>query len=471
MANSCRSRVAKAPRALAAALALLALASCSSPASPGGATSISITGTTVLATVGQTTQLTARDGSGVDVTSRAAWQTSNVGVATVSSGGLVTATGIGTAAVGAAYQQATAAVTIVVGPQPPITLSSCGPIVRPGTYILAADLPSGAVTAPCINITNTSGVSLDCRGHAPGEVGLATVSNVSLTNCAFDEVTGSGLTDVTVTASTMRTWSTQGQQTRIILNGNHITSNGVSMVGAQSALIENNTFDSFLNTTFYAVHLMGGSNNEVSGNTIDGGYDGQPNNDGLDDGVILINEANDRVDHNTIRDCYDTAVEGLGSLATTTISANTGVNIGIAGVGAYWCTNWSGNVISGNDISRSPALMHVEYMIGPRCASPQAPAMFSGNQIIGNRFHDPAPGVQSVGTAPRMYVVFADALAVTSNAIAGDDFGSEPGPQLSPLAGFIDGGNNVCAPLTASLPANFACGSSGTAVARRVRRH
>lgn len=448
---------------------LLSGPSCSSPTAPAG--EFSISGNTLLPDVGQTAQLTARDASGGDVTLRATWHSADATIAVVSTAGLVTATGLGSTNVSAVYQQSTAAVTVVVGPQPPRTLSSCGAIVSPGRYLLSTDLPLGAVTAPCISIANTANVSLDCAGHSPGEVKLSNLSSASLTNCTFDEVVGNGLSDIMVTASTIRTWSSSGQQERVTLKGNHITGNGVSMAGAQSAAIMSNNFDNFASSAFYAVYLAGGADNEVSGNTIDGGYDGQPNNDGLDDGVILINETGDQVENNTIRNCYDTAVEGLGTLTSTTISANVGVNIGIAGIGAYWCTHWTANTVSGNDISRSPALLHIEYLTGPRCVAPQPQAGFSDNQIVNNRFRDPAPGVQSIGSAPRMYIAFTASAGASANLIAGNDFGAEPGPQLSPLSGFVDGGNNVCASLSSSSQANFPCGSFAVSPSTMSQRH
>jgi|SRR5579862_2276500 len=71
-------------------------------------TSVNLTGTVALTAVGQTSQLIATaglsDGSHQTVTSQASWQSSNPAVATVSSTGLVSSVGYGTATITATDQ-------------------------------------------------------------------------------------------------------------------------------------------------------------------------------------------------------------------------------------------------------------------------------------------------------------------------------------------------------------------------------
>jgi hypothetical protein len=101
------------PIALFVSAAVL-LAGCggskSSPAAPSApaVTSLTVTGTATLTSKGQTAPLTATvtlsNGTTQIVTGQATWQSSNIIVATVSSGGLVTSAGDGEATITASYQ-------------------------------------------------------------------------------------------------------------------------------------------------------------------------------------------------------------------------------------------------------------------------------------------------------------------------------------------------------------------------------
>src|SRR6185437_6473318 len=74
---------------------------CSSPIASTPATSpvkgnLILSGNTILAGIGQTTQLSVTNSAGAPVTSGVQWQTSSLGTATVSPTGLVTAANPGT---------------------------------------------------------------------------------------------------------------------------------------------------------------------------------------------------------------------------------------------------------------------------------------------------------------------------------------------------------------------------------------
>src|SRR5579864_5268290 len=94
----------------AALLFATALASCGGSTTSGPSatvTALTIAGTASLSGVGQTSQLgltaTLSSGAPQAVTSQATWQSSNTGVATVSTAGLVTAQGYGGATIKASY--------------------------------------------------------------------------------------------------------------------------------------------------------------------------------------------------------------------------------------------------------------------------------------------------------------------------------------------------------------------------------
>ena len=81
--------------------ASLGAAHCGSPTAPAQSTPLPLllSGTLVLTSVGQTSQLTVTTNAGTPVTSGVTWQTSTASVATVSVTGLVTAAGFGTTTV------------------------------------------------------------------------------------------------------------------------------------------------------------------------------------------------------------------------------------------------------------------------------------------------------------------------------------------------------------------------------------
>jgi parallel beta-helix repeat protein len=342
-----------------------------------------------------------------------------------------------------------------VGVQSTTTVTACGPLSNPGTYLVTSDLPPAPGIAPCLTI-NASYVQLNCQGHNVSNLSLSNVSNVTVSNCIIVTATGINVATLTVGGSTL---------------------GALLLTGPSSTVVQNNTF----NNSFagYAVYLQGGSNNQVLQNTVNGFYDGGPTQNGLDDCIMLQNEVGDRIQGNTLMNSFDTGVESIDSLANTTIADNTMTNIGTAGIGAYWCTNWANNVVRNNSVSGSPGLLFATYSQGLVCGSQIAAAGFSGNQIIGNRFRNPAAGYRSVVPvvlpAPRMNVYFAPGTPVMSNLLQGNDFGSEEGPELTPLAGFTDGGGNVCAALSPGSAANFACSSGGPSrrryqVVRRSQR-
>lgn len=104
--------------AVTCVIALFAIACSDSSTSATTVSSLSVTGTTPA--IGATAQFKATatmgDGSTQDVTSQAAWSSSNTAVATVSSTGLVAGVAAGAATVAASYQSVSASDAIVLAP-------------------------------------------------------------------------------------------------------------------------------------------------------------------------------------------------------------------------------------------------------------------------------------------------------------------------------------------------------------------
>ena len=368
-----------------------------------------------------TSQLTATTSAGGVVMATVTWQSRAPNVATVSATGLVTATGAGTTTITAAASGATGGLSMAVEPPANVTttLTRCATLTTPGHYVLTSDLAPVA-GQPCLVLSGLGGVQLDCRGHALSGVALSVVHTVTISNCTL-------LSSVSVQNGT-----------NVELLQNTITSaNGGS-----------------------AVYLSSGSNNQVLQSTITGGYDGSQAGIGTDDGILLVNETGDTIQGNTISGFYDTAVEGIDGVANTTVANNTFVNIGVAAIGAYWCTDWNGNVISGNNASMAPTMAWVTYEDGALCGGTITPPAFSGNQFIGNVFRNPSQGtfVPPLVAGASMHVVMTG--AVEGNVLKNNDFGTSAGPLLMPLTGFMDGGGNICGPLNTAV-SNFACTGGG----------
>ena len=436
--------------------ALLGVVGCSSPTTPSAPTapspSLAVAGTAIL-TIGQITQFTAKTSSGQTVTAQAVWQSSNTAVATVSPAGLVTPTGVGTAAITATYSGATGTLEITVmngttfPPSSP-TITSCEAILTPGAYVVASDI-SGVTAATCLSI-QASDVQLDCRNHTVSSLGFTTVHNVTVMNCTVTNTVFviSPLTNVTIAHNTLvGGWNSITSQ-QLTLTANHISGQGVILVNASSSVVTNNTVDNATSQTFYAFDLVGGTNNQVLQNTINGGFGGTIPNVGLDDGIILGNETSDTIQGNTISNVFDAGIEGVDIVQNTTIAQNTITNAGFAGIGSYWCTQWTGNVISGNTVSLSPTMLYVVYAVDKDkgiCGRPVPAGGFTNNQVTGNRLvNPPALGQDVYGIS--IALANLNVAAVSNNLIQGNDLGSGFTLVLSPASGFINGGGNTCDP-------------------------
>ena len=381
------------------------------PSTPTGLQSLTIKGPATLS-IGQTAQLMAVMASGQDVANGAAWKSTDSSVGPISSTGLLTAKAAGTTTVTATFQTASGTLTVTVSPVllSSTTITTCGNIVSPGNYVVTADLSQLPEFGPCLQV-QASMVQVDCQQHQISTIYLSGVNNISITNCARG-------TFVNVNRST-------------------------NVTIAHNALL--------------TVALTGGSNNQVLDNTIDGGYDGSRQQVGEDDGIVLIDEANDAIQRNTIRNVFDAGIEGVDAITNSSITDNTIVNAGVAGIASYWCTNWIGNTVSGNSVSNSSWLVDYYYAVGlGKCINLSTPGVFQNNRFIGNRFTNPIV-LGGTGSLNFRFPTLPTG-AVVGNLIQGNDLGAAPGPYTDPPSGFIDGGGNICAAGTSLF-----CGGFGSA--------
>jgi hypothetical protein len=423
-------RAVRALGAWALFLCLLATAASgcgsSSPAAPAPTNSARVTGLAIggqtILGVGVTSQLSARAIDGTtpnDVT----WISATPAVATVSSGGLIT-----THAVGATTITATApsvdgigSVTVLVQPSGGSVLTACTNITTAGHYIVDRDLGN---TSPCVSIANVSNVQLDCQGHSMRAIVLDHASHTTLTNCVVNaNIKMTAVDDVTVSGSTIGNgilWAVQS--TNVVFTGNTLRN---TLTGLGGLIV-----------------LDSGSNNRVMHNTLTGGYDGSRGNVGADDWIILYNESGDDVESNSISNVFDAGIEGVGALTGTRLINNTMTNLGVTGVASYWCTAWTNTTVQGNSVMAAPLLVRIIYETGSLCNGPIVPAAFSANQFIGNVLRNPSPGTSPFPVPAAISIGMPG--SVQDNLIQMNDVGSVFGIFLSPSAGFINGGGNVC---------------------------
>jgi len=370
-------------------------------------------------------------------------------VATVSSQGVLTAVAFGATTLTVKYAGTTTTTAVSVVAVSLTTVTSCQTISAPGPYAVANDIGAGLEPpATCISIDVVQNVQLDCQNHVVMGLSLSHVSGVTVTNCLVPAPTrafGTTLTNVAIDHnSSLNGWSATGS-TGLRVTNNHFVGEGVNVFSSTGSLIQNNAFDQ-LTEGAYAINMAGGSNNQISGNSIDGGYDGSGQKVGMDDGILLTDEAGDLVAGNTIANVWDAGVEGVDSVTNTTISANVIHNAGVAGVAAYWCTSWSEDTVSANNVSQSIQVMLAYFAVGSQCPNPSSQGGFHSNRITGNTFRNQTPGPPAYGLDLE-FQTLADA-AVSQNVIQGNDLGGAPGPKLFPTSGFINGGGNICPPTT-----------------------
>ncbi|MEZ5320062.1 MAG: right-handed parallel beta-helix repeat-containing protein [Vicinamibacterales bacterium] len=376
-----------------------------SPVAPAPALALAVTGAREVG-IGQTAQLTARLSSGEDVTRRVSWETTDRNVATVDNAGVFLGRRAGTVDVIATYSASTSArltasVTVVRLSSPAI--ATCGAIVAPGSYVLAADVAIAVPSGPCLTI-EASGVRLDCADHTVTGIHMTDVSDVVVTGCTLvSESIGSG------------------QSFALATRSSNVT---------------------FVANRLLSIVLRDGQDNRVLQNVIDGGYPGSGPIIGQDDGVLLVNEAHDTIQGNTIRNVWDAGIEGVDVVRDSLIADNTIDNAVVAGVSSYWCTHWTGNTIRDNRVSRSYAVVRFRYQVGAdKCQNVDTPGAFSANRMVGNTLRDDLGDTEG-----SMYFKFPslDPAVVFDNLLQGNDLGRSIGPYVVPASGFIDGGGNVC---------------------------
>jgi parallel beta-helix repeat protein len=335
------------------------------------------------------------------------------------------------------------------------TLSTCGSINAPGSYVLASDL-SGASGA-CLAIANTTQVTLDCQGHTlnspGGGVSVTNTAGYAVKNCLMP--TGATVTSASGGSFTGNTLGryVQTYASATVLSGNSLsTSTGPNVVSS----------------TF-------GRGNVITGNTIDGGGS-------TGDGILLLDERDTTISGNTIRNTSNSGIQFEGTIASNVIANNTILLTTTGFTGWNWLSFLDNDVI-GNTITaaaipfefaRSCGLRPAgwnDLLGGPGLAVGDSTVYFHGNDFDRNKFTSPsAIGCGGIDLDDNGRLLDYDnsicnggtietrpstsQFVLTSNAFSNEDFSAmecAPGPTLGEPAvpgAVIDRGNNACYPGT-----------------------
>lgn len=435
--------------------------------------SLAVGGITSLSALGAASQLTATaslDGGGVsgsgptqNVTARAAWQTSNAAVATVSASGLITAVSAGTATITATYQGQPASATVSIAPLTPTAVSSCQAITTPGVYALTTDI--SAAVSQCIRIQGPN-VDLECHGHAVTDSGTAIAIFAGATNAIVNGCTATTTAQfaagidvesaqgVTISNSTMASPRYRGV---IVNRSSNVSVSNSSMSGAVGAILVSasqytqvvNNQLSIIPSPSVSVDLLAtqGSHNTFSRNQISGAPA-----QASDDAMLLNTEDSDLIDGNTMQNFFDAGFESVGPLTNTTITGNTITNAGTAAIASYWSTFWSGNTVLANHISQSGGAINIAYDGILPAGQPQTPLAstitFQNNTFAANvvdaTIHD-AVLINFAGLGGGSGTPLPQPLVAGNNVFLDNVLPvASRGPYLFPASAFVDGGGNVC---------------------------
>ena len=356
-----------------------------------------------------------------------------------------------------AYQYAACTVS---GPTSSSNLiSSCQAITTPGSYVLTKDIAQES--GPCINIQNTSNVTLDCNTHtitnsSTGAIYMYSVHGFTIKRCVLNSEKSSGLTiynsdSGTVSGNTVRAPGiTVVSSTGLTISGNTISSQ-YAQNGTTNSTISNNTFANSTNYPGYTPMIVssGGSNNKILNNTIDGGSDGVYSNKlGSDDGILLGDasgeESNDTVNGNTISNVWDCGIETSGIITGTIFDNNSITNAGYCGIGGWYGNSLSGNTVRNNTVKNAPTLLNFFY--DPNLGGPKSNTVyFKDNTFTNNKLVNQKMAFSAYSGVLDISVGSSGKQTVFSNTVLqGNDFGIALPLRLNPFSMIVDGGANIC---------------------------
>ncbi len=366
---------------------------------------------------------------------------------------------------------------------PPIhlspTVSTCGEITSGGNYTLTQDLSSDQNT--CIQIHDTNNVNLNCNGHSitsTQNIEVANVQNLTIRNCVLEGSNNGAYTVGALYIGDSHSGVIQNNTLRNIqlvfaatdnmqLTDNHLSDSFLTSYNSFGNHIINNSIINGPSTQIAVILLLHGHDNIISGNYINGGWDGvnhASNGDyaGADDGIVLEGESEDTISDNNILNNWDCGFETTDLIQNLRITNNHITNSGYCGIGAWHWSSWLNNIVDNNIVDRAPYLFvffRTHAQSRPNF-DPNEPIYFKNNQFTNNSFTNQTS--QSYVGPTQQYSSFFDLLTMPSevspsvlqlgdNLFQNNDFGINiPGPLLIPASIFVDGGGNRCGTLDGS---------------------
>ena len=369
---------------------------------------------------------------------------------------------------------AAAAVTIVA--QTGAVLAACGSITSSGTYSVTADLSSAAEI--CLDIHDAKNVTVDCGGHSLSAQRALRVSNVDgfpITNCKF---VSTNYVPVDQASNGLFQHDQFGASTVLAVQPSDLRFDQNTFAGsyeqeyAQRVVFSNNTLVNQAGATMAAMILSQfGSNNQITGNVIDGKWVGSGQTQ-ADDGILIGDESGDTVSANSMSNLFDCGIETTGVVANATFSDNSITHTGFCGIGGWYWNSLSNCTLSGNTADTVPQLFHFTRIFGLRPAGfdslRKLPAdtgvYFTNNVFDGNRLVNPTTQLGTFSALILLNVDMGYDGAVSAipgeraatpsdfflkfNTFSNDDFGHS---FQAPLFGSpvvpgraVDGGGNIC---------------------------
>ena len=185
----------------------------------------------------------------------------------------------------------------------------CRAFSTAGSFTLDGDVP-------CVSL-ESSNLTVDCNQHAVTDHIQYRVdsTNVMLRRCNLPSVNIQAVSGFTISQSTIVGMVNIAGSSRIVISDNTISAADESTASC------------------CVIRIVGGSDNQLIRNVIDGRYHGQCSQCGADDGILIDNGAGDAISGNRIVNVWDEGVEGINAVATTAIADNTIVNAAFAGIG------------------------------------------------------------------------------------------------------------------------------------------
>ena len=348
--------------------------------------SIAITGVPSLTASSPSTQLAATvalsDGTNLNVTNVAAWRSANPDRATVSNTGFVAAVSTGTTRITATYEGKVASLVVSAGATA-TTLTSCQNISAPGRYSLTGDISGKNLLQSfgCLQVL-ASNVDLERNGHRISSPDQLVVfvnqmpQNFVMNNCVLS---------------------------------------GYAEVDGTNALLEHNQLTEIV--------MSGGRNNTVTQNQITEGWPG-PCRTLCDDGILMFDETNDVIQNNFISGMFDAGIESVYGVTNTVFANNVITNVGVTGIGSWWCTKWTGNMVAGNSVTNSPGFGLFRFDLLGDCGG-RTP-VFQNNVFEGKVLSNAAPS-----QTPVISISFPSTLpgpvVVGNNLLFNNKFGTAGG--------------------------------------------